>query len=154
MSDPLTSKKNIKDSVKKYFIEEVEAGAGVPITFDGTVDEPPRDGADKWVIVSFGQIYTSGNSFSTALVNVYLCAREDNEGNKLAILHDILNNCLTNSAGNNGVKRIPFYQSDPVLPWVQIGVLLVDDINVSDEQMAPDKTKFEIMIVRLKFATI
>lgn len=60
---------------------------------------------------------------------------------------------LTNDDDDNNSqnkKRIPLFQ----LPgWDKIGDLMVDDIDDSGELKAPDLTKYQILIIKIKFFT-
>jgi hypothetical protein len=103
------------------------------------------------VAISIGE--TDIKLLSDILITIACCTRKDNEGFKLAQLRDTVYEILSvdpDTAADN-FKRIPFYQSAPVLAnWTQIGSLLVQNIIESEDLVASDETKFRILTVRLR----
>jgi len=152
--DATARESNFRDSVKKFLVDNLETAEGVPILFDSRLTTPNISGRtlDKWYRVEFGPI-TRGVP-SEALIRIICCTKEDNEGFKLAQLGDKLLGYLTDTSSNgDGTKRIPFYQSSPTSAWVKIGSLIVFSIDELGESVAPEGTKFKVVLVRLRFVS-
>jgi len=148
MLSPLISKTNIKGSLKKYFIDNVGDTEGIPVTFDGTIDEPPREGANRWLIIDIGPLHISG--LSSFMIKATVCTQEDNEGIVLASTYDAVMKYLLNDdkAVSQDKKRVPLYE---VPGWERIGTLMVDDVDDSGEQSISDLTKYQVLMINLKF---
>ncbi len=145
---------NITDSIKKYFIDSLETIEGLAVTFDKALSKPQLQGraVDRWVSIAMGPI--SFDTLSTALMDIYCCTREDNEGFKLAQLRDKVEGYLTNDGSpGDGKVNIPFYQSHPTDAWTYLGGMLIVDVVSSGKLDAPDETKYRILGVRLQFAS-
>ena len=145
---------NVVDSLKKYFIDNLETVEGLVVTFDKALSQPKLTGrfTDRWVSVAMGPI--SFDTLSTALIDIYCCTREDNEGFKLAQLRDTVEGYMTNDGSpGDGKKIIPFYQSHPTDAWVLLGGMVVADVIASARLEAPDETKYRILTARLLFAS-
>ena len=57
--DPSARESNIRDSIKKYFVDNVQRGLGVQIMFDRTLGTPKTTGqrpVKQWVSIVFGYI--------------------------------------------------------------------------------------------------
>lgn len=150
--DPSAREANFRDSMKKYLVDSLVTIEGTPVLFDSSLTTPDlRDRkVDKWYKVVFGPM--NRDTLSEAIIQITCCAREDNEGFKLAQLTDKLVGYLTNSEGD-GIKRIDFYQSSAVSPWTKIGGIVVQSIDELTEGVGPDRTKFKTLVVRLRFAS-
>lgn len=145
---------NITDSVKKYFIDNLETIEGLVITFDKALSKPKLHGKfdDRWISIAMGSIII--DTLSTAHFDIYCCTRKDNEGFKLAQLRDTVEGYLTNDGSSgDGKTIIPFYQSHPINDWILLGGMVVVDVISSGRLEAPDETKYRILSVRLRFAS-
>ena len=153
--DATARRANIKDSVKKFFIDNVQTISGVAVTFDKALNTPNIQGlaVKKWVSVIIGDMHI--DTVSDILIDVYCCTREDNEGFALAQLTDTVVGYLSvdPSAASDGKTGIPFYQSHPTNPWTLLGKLVVSDIQESAELEASDETKFKVLTIQLKTAS-
>ena len=145
---------NVIDSIKKYFIDNLETIDGYAVTFDKALSSPKLQGRtiDRWISVAIGPL--SLGSLSTLSLDVFCCTRRDNEGFKLAQVRDTVMGRLTNDGSpGDGKVSIPFYQSHPTNPWVLLGGMLIVDVIESKRMEAPDETKYKILTVVLKFAS-
>ena len=148
--DASARESNLRDSIKKFFVDSISTAEGVPVTFDKALNTPILQGkeADKWVSVTFGPV--NFDTLSDVIVEVYCCTRRDNEGYKLSQLRDKVLGYLVDDTMPDGKKRIDFYQSSYSGAWTLIGKLLVFEILPSGDMLAPDETKFKVLTVILK----
>lgn len=144
---------NFRDSIKKYFVEGLKDTEKLNLTFDKSMSEPYLQTVtvDKWVNIRWGPMIRE--VMSRAVLEIYCCTREDNEGFKLAQLTDKVYGYLIDENATHGMKTIPFYRSSRDSPWVSIGGLLVWDIQDSADFDAVDGTKFRILTVTIRFAS-
>ena len=152
--DPTAREANFRDSIKKYFVDNLETISNIPLTFDKALSSPDIQGktVHKWVSVLFGSSHLG--TMSEIYFRVFCCTRQDNEGFKLAQLKDTVVGYLTNDGSiGDGQVRIPFYRSYANQAWTLLGSLLVIDVIPSDQLEAPDGTKYIILTVRLKTAS-
>jgi hypothetical protein len=152
--DPTSREANIRDSVKKYFVDNINRTEGIPLVFDNYVNSPKLQGiaTNRWVGVAFGSI-DLGQS-STTYIDIYCCTRQDTEGFKLAQLRDTVIGYLCDSTKTDGMGRIPFYRSYANQAWTLLGSFIVRDITESAEANAPDETKFKILTAQLDWCAI
>jgi hypothetical protein len=152
--DPTAREANIRDSVKKYFVENLSRTEGLPLTFDRSLATPVIQGdaesVDKWVSVNFG--YLDADAFASMMLTIYCCTRKDAEGFKLAQLRDKVMGYLTDRTQTDGMRRITFYRSYESQAWDVIGGLLVQLDPESDQFEAEDGTKYKMLNVRLRWA--
>ena len=150
--DPTARTTNIKDSIQKYFVDNVWRTSKIPLTFDKALSAPVLQGQDavnRWVGVRMDDL--SLEVLSSQVLSIYCCARKDKEGFIMAQVVDTVMGYLTDTTQTDGFARIPFYRSYETQPWTLLGALLVVDVDISSELEAPDKTKFRILTVRLRF---
>ncbi|RLA02598.1 MAG: hypothetical protein DRQ42_00210 [Gammaproteobacteria bacterium] len=105
----------------------------------------------RWVNVRFGEL--SRGHLSTGFVEIYCCTRQDNEGFRIAQLGDLVMGYLSNNTGD-GIMRVPFYRSHSTLPWEKIGGIVVQEIIESAQFLAEDETKYKILTIISRFASI
>jgi len=155
--DATAREANIRDSLKKYFIDTFETAKGIIVTFDKGLSNPdlqPGSTVHRWISVNQGPIEIK--DLSDIFVYVYCCTRQDNEGFKLAQLVDTVMEGLSvdPATATTSLKRITFYRSLPAPDaWVPIGALVVQSIDSSMNLEAPDETKYKILNVRLRTAS-
>jgi hypothetical protein len=146
---PTASESNLKSSLKKYFIDAIQVGEGIPITFDKGLTAPVIQGlsATEWVSFVFGpRILDTVTDFA---LDIYCCTKEDEEGYRLAQIVDIVMGYLVDEDGY--MVHIPFYNTN-VDPWVQIGALM--PIRQRDQDPVPplaDQTKARHLAVTIKY---
>jgi len=145
---------NVRDSVKKFFVDNIETTEGIPVTFDKALIYPDLTDktVEKWVNVNFGSMIFG--TYSDINLEVHVCTRKDNEGFKLAQLKDKVLGYLSDATTTDGYKRIPFYQSHPTDVWVSLGAFLVIDVIESAQLNADDETKYKTLDVLLRTASI
>lgn len=152
--DPTARESNYMDSVKKYIVDTMWTVEKVPISFDPSLSNPriPNNMELRtWLNVRFGDLYR--DDLSRANLEVRCCARQDNEGFKLAQLCDKVLGYFTTTSGD-GIKRITFYRSYPSpTPWDVIGGIVVQDVLESGVFRAEDETQYKVLNIVLRFAS-
>lgn len=152
--DPTARSSNVKDSIKKYFVDNIARIAGKKLTFDKALSVPKIQGnapVNEWVSVRMDNL--TRDTLSEQIISIYCCMRQDPEGFKLCQLVDTVVGYLTDTTMTDGMARIPFYRSYENQEWTLLGAMLVYSIAESPEQEADDETKFKVLTVRLKFAS-
>jgi hypothetical protein len=150
--DASARESNLRDSIKKFFVDNIQTTEGVAVTFDKALNAPLITGkeVDKWVSITFGPITL--DTMSDVIFEIYCCTRRDNEGYKLSQLRDKVMGYLIDYDMADGKKRIDFYQSSYSGAWTLLGKLLVWEILPSGDMLAADETKFKVLTVILKVA--
>jgi len=151
--DPTARRANFKDSLKKFFVEQLETGKGVELMFDKSLSTPDliSKTVNRWVNIDIGDIDRS--YMSEIHIDIYCCTRKDPEGFRLAQLTDTVMELLTDATTTDGMKRIPFYRSHPTDAWTLLGAFLVSEIIESRELESVDETKYIIMSCLLRTAS-
>jgi len=151
--DPTARRANFKDSLKKFFVEQLEAGKGVELMFDKSLSTPDliSKTVNRWVNIDIGDIDRS--YMSEIHIDIYCCTRKDPEGFRLAQLTDTVMELLTDATTTDGMKRIPFYRSHPTDAWTVLGAFVVSEIIESRELESVDETKYIIMSCLLRTAS-
>jgi len=152
--DATAKESNIRDSIKKYFVDTLYKTEGVQLSFDKYLSTPNVQGhsVDRWVSINFGDMRLS--DLSTHVLNVYCCTRSDGEGFKLAQLRDKAFSYLTDNTQTDGMARFPLYRSRASGVWTQQpGGFLVQDVMESRQFETEDGTKFKILTVTLRFSS-
>ena len=154
--DPSAREANVRDSLKRYFLEKLEVAENIPITFDRGLSAPTVQGvsADHWVSIVIGPL--ERDTLSALFVDLFCCSRQDNEGFALARMCDTVMGTLIadDDAGEIPPKRIPFYQSYPDKDWDLIGALLV--VEIKETTVSPplaDDTKARQLSTTIRFAS-
>jgi len=140
--------------MKKYLVDSLKTAEGLNLSFDQSLATPLlRDrSVDKWVVVNFGTMHR--DDMSIANMDIFCCARKDNEGFKLAQLTDTVMGYLTGSGNGDSTLRIVHYRSYPSQDWVVIGGIIVQEVFESAQLVAEDDTKYKILNVVLRFASV
>jgi len=148
--DPTARKANVKDSIKKYFIDTVQTIEGVPVSFDTSARTPKLTGQPKevlqWVGIDLGSFSIS--DWTEFYIMIFCCTRKDYEGFKLAQLRDKVVGYLTANSGS-----IPFYRSYSDQAWTLLGGMTVLNVLESEEMQAPDETKYVMLTCRIGFVS-
>jgi len=144
---------NFRDSIKKFFVDNLKTTNGIPLTFDKGLSQPDikNRSTKRWVAIHWGQV--NFDTMSEGQIDVICCTRQDNEGFSLAQLHDTVMGYLTDSSGTDGARRITFYQSSRDEAWTDKGGIIIQDIIASSQMEAPDETKFIVLTCILRFAS-
>lgn len=152
--DPTAREANIRDSIKKFFVDNIFRIEGYQLTFDRGLNRPILQGTpsevEKWVSVNFGAM--DRGDLSEHFLQVYCCTRKDNEGFKLAQLSDTVMGYLSDTNQTDGMKRIDFYRSFQDQSWTLLGALVVQEVMESEQFEADDETKYKILTVRLRWS--
>ena len=152
--DATAKESNLKDSVKRYFIDSLYKTEGVHVTFDKYLSTPSVQGhkVDRWVSINFGSLAMS--SMSQFILRIFPCTRADSEGFKLSQLRDKVFKYLVDADMTDGMARIPFYRSRAEGAWTLLDTgMVVQDVIESDQLDADDGTKFKEMTVRIRFSS-
>lgn len=153
--DPSARSANLRDSIKRFFIDNLATTEGISLSFDKSMARPKIQGqpveVEKWVVVNFG--YIDMGTVSEHQIDVICCTRRDNEGFKLAQLRDTVMGYLTDTTTTDGMKRITLYRSYASQAWTSLGALLITEIVESQQNDADDETKFIILTVTCKWAS-
>ena len=152
--DSTAKESNIRDSLKKYFVDSLYTTEGVQVTFDRYLSTPDirSKSVDRWVSINFGNMELSVLSYH--MLNIYCCTRADGEGFKLAQLRDKVFKYLVDSSMTDGMARIPFYRSRAEGAWTLLdGGFVVQDVIESQQFEADDGTKYKILTANLRFSS-
>lgn len=151
--DPTAREANVRDSVKKYFVDSLQPT--VQVMFDKGLATPNIQGTpseiDRWVSVNFGRM--EREVLSEHELRIYCCTRKDNEGFRLAQLSDLVMGYLSDTTQTDGMRRINLYRSYESQAWVLIGAMLVQEVLESQQFEADDETKYKILTVRLRWSS-
>jgi len=151
--DSTAREANVRDSIKKYFVDNVHRGEGVEVMFDKTLTTPKVTGqrtVTQWVSIIFG--YIDMDTLSEINLDVIVCTRKDPEGFRLAQLRDKVVGYLVDTDMTDGMARIPLYKSYPTDPWELLGALIVQSFGPESGQIIEeDETKYKIIPTRLRW---
>lgn len=153
--DATARETNFRDSVKKFFEDNIDTAEGIPVTFDVTLSMPDyRDRkVDRWVAVSFGPIQLG--TLASAMFKVTIATRQDAEGFKQAQVRDTVMGYLTDDTKTDSMARIPLYRShqDPAAWTLLDGGIIIQDIIEGESWLAEDKTKVKTLDVRARWGS-
>jgi len=153
--DSTAKESNLRDSIKKYFVDNLYTTEGVNVSFDRYLSTPnvQTKATDRWVTVNFGNM--SMSDLSQYTLAIYCCTRADGEGFKLAQLRDKVFKYLVDTAMPDGMARIPFYRSRADGAWTLLdgGIVVQGPVIESAQYEADDGTKFKILDIRLRFGS-
>lgn len=151
--DPTARETNVRDSIKKFFIDNLHKIEGIKLLFDVKLSDPYLHDKQitRWVTIQFGSMLMG--SLSTLTLNLYLSTRGDPEWFRLAQLRDTVMGYITDSTQTDGMKRIPLYRSSASEAWtLQNGGFVVQDIIEGAQFELLDGTKCKQVSVILKWA--
>lgn len=117
----VTKEVDFKNSIKKYFLDNLETTQSLPLYFEQLFEVPLDSNGIKlkqWVIVSFG--YRNLGPVSEQQVSLDLYTTSDNEADDLAALMDIVISYIIDEDSGNGLKTIPYYNSS----WEIVGGII------------------------------
>jgi len=155
----LSRETNYKDSLRKFFVENLSDEHDIPVTFDKLLNFPDifqegfryhDDRVNKWVsIVSGGLIERS--PMIIAYPAIYMCTRRDNEGYRLAQLRDKVRELLNES------MTIPLYRNFYVpfqdqYMWEFITHMTIFHNGESDQLTTKEDTRFKRLSLRIQWA--
>ena len=153
--DPTARRANVKDSIKKWGVDNFETVESLIISFDTSMRIPNLRGTPssvtRWVGIDLGSF--SPEAWTEFYLTFYCCTRKDNEGFRLAQLRDTIVGYLSDTTRTDGFARIPFYRSFENQAWVLLGSMLILSVAESEEMKAPDETKYIMLTCRIGFAS-
>jgi hypothetical protein len=151
--DPTAREANFMDSIRKFFVDEVETANGILVTFDTFFDAPKFKNREhlRWLSVNLGLM--NRGFLSEISLDLFCCVREDPEGFRLAQFSDLVMGLLSDTTQTDGMKRIPFYRSYADKAWELLGQFLVIDVIDGERNTAEDQTKYKQLTVLLKVAS-
>jgi len=151
--DPTARESNIRDSLKRYFVDNLNTTEGIPVTFDVSLSVPTLQGTavDRWYAIGFGAL--GMEALSSFAVNIFCCTRRDAEGFKLAQLRDTAYEYLIDEDQTDGMARITFYRSRAAGAWTNIGGIVVSEVIESGQMEGPDETKYKILTAIMRFGS-
>lgn len=151
--DATAREANIRDSLKKFFVDSLETTESIALTYDKALSTPKVQGiaVTRWVTILIGPMDLE--AMSTLVLNIYVCTKQDSEGFKLAQLRDTVMGYLSDTEQTDGMKRIPLYRSRASGNWTQLdGGFVVQEVTESGQMEAPDETKFKILSATLRWS--
>jgi hypothetical protein len=153
---PLARESNYKDSIKKYFVDNIYRKENIPVTFDKMINFPEifqesfritDERVDRWISVVSGGI-VENSPLITAYPAIYVCSRRDMEGYKLAQLRDTVRSLLETT------MAIPFYRSYPApVEWDLLTYMQVFHLGESEQLTTREETKFKRISISLKWTS-
>jgi len=150
--DDTARESNIKDSIKRFLVDNIYSTSGIAISFDKGLTVPKVQGTvdsvKKWVSVRWGVLQIS--TVAEYSLQLYLCSKQDKEGFKLAQLRDTVMGYLTDSTQNDGGRRVILYKSN-VTPWTELGSFIIYIDGESGGVELDDKTKCKIIDITLRW---
>ena len=152
--DATAREANIRDSLKKYFVDNLYTIEGYPVTFDKSLTTPKVQGVevDKWISIIFGDMMLE--TLSSFNIEIFCCTKKDSEGFKLAQLRDKVMGYLIDTSQTDCWARIPFYRSSATEVWTLIGALIPQVESEDSYPDAGDGTKVKSISVRLRWASV
>ena len=146
--DPTSQKYNFYYSLKKYIIDNLSAVEGILPIFDKFL--PPDKSVSRWIFVKQG-ILDLG-TLSNYDFKIYCVHRQDYEGDRLTELVDIVKGYFSSdTTKTDGLIRIPFYSA---ATGSALGSMVITDCMESDSADAPDQSKFLVLSIIAKMASI
>ena len=151
--DPTQRESNFRDSIKKYFVDNLFTDNEIQITFDISIPAPKVQGniPSRWVTIDFGD----GNmdNISEFTLRIYCNTKHDPEGFRLAQLRDTVYNFLVDKTKTDGLARVTHYRSREVGAWTKIGSMIIIVDSESRQFKASDESKFKYFDLTLKFGS-
>ena len=153
MLSPETRVSDFENSVKKYFIDNLQTTENIPLFFDWMEDIPVDSNGVKllsWIIISFG--YVQLGTVAECSVNIHMFTRNDFESQNLNILMDKVNSYIINEDAVNGLHTIPYYNTIS-LPWVVNGGIIPFIRNIYGVESLKDNTKMRTILLTMRWGS-
>jgi hypothetical protein len=148
MLDSTAQKSNFFYSLKKYIIDNLYTIEHIEVIFDKFL--PPEKGVDQWLFVI--QKPLDRNTVSVYEFDIYCVTRQDYEGDRLTALVDkVAGYFLYDSTKTDTLIRVPFYNATT---GNASGSMIITDCVESESADAPDQSKFLILSITAKMASI
>lgn len=151
--DPTARETNVRDSLHKYFIDNLENTEGYKLYFDTLYTDPKNVGAgiEKWIVINVRPLETGNLSGIT--VNLHLFTRKDREGFKLSQMRDTVVGYFIDYDATDGMQRVPLYKSDPVNPWELLGGMVAEVLSESEHGKLEDNTKHKYITLGFRWGS-
>ncbi len=152
MLDSTVRESNVRDSLKKFFVDSLYKTEGIELLFDKSLSTPKVQGmeVDKWYAVLIGEIELG--TLSDITVDIMCCTKKDAEGFKLAQLRDKVMNYLIDTDQTDGMKRVTLYKSSATEAWESIGTFIISIESETRQMEGEDNSKFKVITVRFIWA--
>ena len=153
MLSPETRISDFENSVKKYFIDNLETTEGIKLFFDWMEDIPLDSTGNKllsWGIISFGHVELG--TVAECFVHVHIFTRNDFENQKLNLLMDKVNSYIVNEEAVNGLHTIPYYNTETV-PWTVNGGIIPFIRNIYGVESLKDSTKMRTILLTMRWGS-
>lgn len=146
--DPTHSEQCFRNSIKKFFIDNLYTIDGIFIDFDKTYSIPKKNGdeVDRWIIFHFDGIHYH-NNVATGRIGAYMFSRRDDDGMDLSALRDTLYDYMLDDTMPDMKKRVTLYD----LAWAVIGGMPVTVGDESEQMTADDDTKYKYMNLYFRY---
>lgn len=150
--DSTVRESNVRDSIKKFFVDSLNRTEGVELLFDKSLSTPKVQGmeVDKWYAVMIGEIDLG--TLSDITVDIFCCTKKDSEGFKLAQLRDKAMGYLIDTDQTDGLKRVTLYRSSATEVWEAIGTFVIVLVSETRQMEGEDNSKFKVITVRFIWA--
>jgi len=148
---PVSRESDLKNSIKKYFLDSLETLESIPLFFDRLFETPSDDEGTKllkWVVITFGR-GDLGN-VSERQVSIEAYTRDDSEGDNLSVLLDTIMGYILNEDSTNGLATVPYYDTSSV-PWTVVGGMMSFLQPSLNEMEGDDSTKFKSINLLFKW---
>ena len=146
------SKKDVWNSIKKFFVDAIETTEGIKLVFDREFFDttlPAGTKVTQWASVTLDEIRM--DVVSQALVTVYLYTRGDRENNTLFTMRDTVMNHLIDQTGTDQFKRVTLYDTSISGAWVADSTMLLYPSSESEVYMGQDDTRFMYITLIMKW---
>jgi len=127
---PLNKESNIRNSIKKFFLDGINAVEGIPVHFTTNIDQSELS---EWIFVDCSNESMTGH-VSRKRVIVYVFTRDDPEYDRL---HEIMDKVI--SYFHPG--HIALYDGD----WNEVGGAKVEVLPVGALRKTKDNSNFKAM---------
>ena len=151
--DPTARETNIRDSITKFLIDNLDA-ADLKIFFDTMyVDYPEKVATElkKWYVVDFRSLDIG--PLAECSFNIFMFARADREGFKVSQMRDNFVDLLIDDTMTDGMARIDLYASHPTNPWTLLGGMVPFIDFESAHDVLADGTKFKWLTITLRWGS-
>lgn len=152
--DPTAREANIRDSIKKYLVDNIYTTEGIQVSFDKVLSTPNIQGStvNRWIGVRFGPIVM--DSLSSLTLDIFLCTRKDPEYFRLAQLRDTVMGYLVDTTQTDGMARIPLYRSYANKAWELLsGGFVIQEVIEGPQYELDDLTKVKQLTCMLRWGT-
>lgn len=148
--EPTLSIVNVRKSIMRYFIDELETRLGVKLVFDKWVapDYFETQSGNKWVFINFGDPFIG--TISDLLLTIICYTKSDPEGVNLSKLQDNIIEVTKNESSERTV--IPFYDTTTTPSWTEIGGIILQLLTGGSNVIGDNGVNMSVMNVKCLWA--